>query len=149
MIDSSGREIKSVALGYACFTIMWCIYLGFFFYILGWDGLKRAVEEPELVSGTLIYIAVTIAINCLMAIAVWNVLRMSARKKRLVIFFSIGLAAFYLIGLLYSLWQWSTMQISYWFNPKYNIFPLIVIEIGYGYLALTLIKTIKISNNKT
>ena len=148
MTDSTSKKVKSVAFGYACFTLMWCIYLGFFLYILGWNGLKMVIEEPELVSGTLIYIAVTIAINCLMVITVWNVLRMSDKKKRLVIFFSIGLVSFYLIGLLYSLWQWSTMQISYWFNPKYNIFPLTVITIGYGYLALTLIKTIKNSNNK-
>lgn len=148
MTALTSKRVKSVAFGYACFTLMWCIYLGFFLYILGWDGLKRAIEEHELVSGTLIYIAVTIAVNCFMVIAVWNVLRMSGRTKRLVIFFSIGLATFYLIGLLYSLWQWSTMQISYWFAPKYNIFPLIVITIGYGYLALTLIKTIKNSNTK-
>ncbi len=148
MIDSINKRVKSVAFGYACFTLMWCIYLGFFFYILGWDGIKRAIEEPELISGALIYVAVMIAINCLMAIAVWNVLRMSGRKKRLVIFFSIGLATFYVIGLLYSLWQWSTMQTSYWFNPKYNILPLTVITIGYGYLAFALVKAVKISNNK-
>ncbi len=146
MINSINKRVKSIAFGYACFALMWLTFLCFILYIMGWDGFKLAIEEPALISDTLIYIAAMVLINGLMAVAIWNVIHMSKKKKRLLIVFSFSFASVYVIGLLYSLWKWAAMETSNWFTPQYSVIPLMVLTIAYGYFAFKLKRAISFSN---
>jgi uncharacterized membrane protein len=149
-MDTINKRFKSIAIGYACFAIMWIAVLGFILKIMGWTGLKMALKEPVLIlstmKSTIIYIFAMILINGFMTISIWKALHMSKKKKRFLVFFSFIFASVYAAGLLFSLWQWSKMQTPNWFTPRYNVIPLTMLTIAYGYFAFTLKRAISFSN---
>jgi membrane protease YdiL (CAAX protease family) len=100
------KEAKYITAGYAILALMYLAMATMLLGADGWGGLEQAMQNIDIIGGTLLLILGLFFLNLLLALGSWRVLTFSLLYRRLFLSAAIVVAVVVVINNIPGWWRW-------------------------------------------
>lgn len=113
--------------------------------LLSWNDFHQLLEDIKIISGTLLISLAGVVLNAFLAVGSWKILAYKGWKKNSVLFFSVGIAAFFVVSNVIGLVALTNGKQSLEIDYSQTISSALIC-LGYVYLAVSLARIATFSN---